>query len=44
MSFWLLFTMEFAASTQNPKKIIETPNIPINTKKFSKKKVCLIVP
>jgi hypothetical protein len=29
--------MEFADSTQNPKKIIGTPNKPIKTKKKSKK-------
>jgi hypothetical protein len=28
--------MEFAGSTQNPKKIIETPNLPIRTKIFPK--------
>jgi hypothetical protein len=29
--------MEFASSTQNPKKIIRTPNLPIKTKFFLKK-------
>jgi hypothetical protein len=33
--------MEFAGSTQNPKKIIRTPNLPIRTKMFPKK-VCLV--
>jgi hypothetical protein len=27
---------EFVGSTQNPKKIIETPNLPISTKIFPK--------
>jgi hypothetical protein len=31
------YPSEFAGSTQNPKKIIETPNIPIKTKVFLKK-------
>jgi hypothetical protein len=31
------YPTEFAGSTQNPKKIIGTPNIPINTKIFLKK-------
>jgi hypothetical protein len=33
---------ELAGSTQNPKKIIGTPNQPIKTKIFPKKKVCLV--
>jgi hypothetical protein len=33
--------MEFAGSTQNPKKIIRTPNLPIKTKNCLKK-VCLV--
>jgi hypothetical protein len=31
------YATEFAGSTQNPKKIIGTPNLPIKTKIFSKK-------
>jgi hypothetical protein len=31
------YPTEFAGSTQNPKKMIETPNIPIRTKNFAKK-------
>jgi hypothetical protein len=31
--------MEFAGSTQNPKKIAETPNLSIRTKIFPKKYV-----
>jgi hypothetical protein len=32
---------EFAGWSQIPKKIIETPNLPINPKKFSKK-MCFV--
>jgi hypothetical protein len=31
------YATEFAGSTQNPKKIIETPNLPIRTKMIPKK-------
>jgi hypothetical protein len=31
------YPTEFAGSTQNPKKIIKTPNLPIRTKKIQKK-------
>jgi hypothetical protein len=31
------YPTEFAGSTQNPKKLIETPNLPIKTKIFPKK-------
>jgi hypothetical protein len=30
--------MEFAGLTQNPKKLIGTPNLPIRSKKISQKK------
>jgi hypothetical protein len=33
----VIYPTEFAGSTQNKKKIIETLNQPIETKKFSKK-------
>jgi hypothetical protein len=33
------YLTEFANSTQNPEKIIETPNLPFRTKIFPKK-VC----
>jgi hypothetical protein len=33
--------MEFAGSTQNPKKMTGTPNLPIKEKNFPKK-VCLV--
>jgi hypothetical protein len=32
-----IYPSEFASSTQNPKKIIRTPNLPIRTKFFPKK-------
>jgi hypothetical protein len=35
-SYWS-YPTKFAGSTQNPKKIIETRNLPIKTKIFSKK-------
>jgi hypothetical protein len=35
------YPTEFAGTTQNPKKIIRTPNLPIRTKIFPKK-VCLV--
>jgi hypothetical protein len=35
-----IYPTMFASSTQNPKKIIETPNKPIKTKTFPKK-LCL---
>jgi hypothetical protein len=31
------YPTEFAGSTQNPKKIIGKPNLPIKTKEFPKK-------
>jgi hypothetical protein len=35
------YPKKFADSTQNPKKIIETQNLPIRTKIFSKK-LCIV--
>jgi hypothetical protein len=35
------YLTELAGSTQNPKKIIRTPNLPIINKRFAKK-VCLV--
>jgi hypothetical protein len=35
------YPTKFAGSTQNPKKFIRTPNLPIRTKIFPKK-VCLV--
>jgi hypothetical protein len=35
------YPKEFAGSTQNHKKIIRTPNQPIETEKFTKK-ICLV--
>jgi hypothetical protein len=34
------YPTEFAGSTQNPKKIIETPNLSNQEENSSKKKVC----
>jgi hypothetical protein len=32
-----VYPTKFSSSTQNPKKIIRTPNLPIKTKMFPKK-------
>jgi hypothetical protein len=37
----IVYPKEFAGSTQNPKNMIGTPNLPFRTKIFPKK-VCLV--